>query len=227
MLNNPRLPLSWRSTVALLALLTLSAMSHAASFDCGKARRPIEKFICSQPELDAADTRLGEVFKQVHAGFPSKGFLLATQRVFVADYPSCLTDDQGKTSSGPASVRRCVNLVKERIQALESQALALVYSDAPAKFAHDGLTILLYNSQGQQRIRLWGNWMPDAYKPEPFPAGKLCDLDAALKPVKGGFKTDDTDDAVFVITESQLSISEYIMCTPRNGIAPGPYRRLR
>ena len=81
MLNNARLPLSWRSRVALLALLTLSAMSHAASFDCGKARRPLEKFICSQPELDA-------------------------------------------------------------------------------------------------------------YKPEPFPAGKLCDLDAPLKPDKGGIKTD-------------------------------------
>ncbi len=216
-----------RSSAVLLGLLTLSALAHAASFDCGKARRSFEKFICSQPELDAADTRLGEVFKQIHAGFPFKGFLLATQRVFVADYASCLIDEQGKTSTGPASVRRCVSMVKERIQELESQALALVYSNGDAKFPHDGLTILLYTVQGQPRMRLWGNWMPDAYKPEPFPAGKLCDLDAPLKPVKGGFKTDQTDDAVFVITESQLSISEHIMCTPRNGISAGQYRRLR
>ena len=65
-------------TVLLRTLLTTGFLlftgisASAASFDCAKARRPIEKLICSTPELDAADTRMGEVFKQINAGFPLK-----------------------------------------------------------------------------------------------------------------------------------------------------------
>jgi hypothetical protein len=94
-------------------LLALDSAS-AASFDCAKARRPIEKLICNNPELDAADTRMGEVFKQVNAGFPLKGFFLATQRVFISDYPSCMSDGAGKVTAGAEAVRRCIAVVRER-----------------------------------------------------------------------------------------------------------------
>jgi len=66
------------SLTAMACVLLVSGSTWAASFDCAKARRPLEKFICSNPELDALDTRMGEVFRQVNAGFPLKGFLLTT-----------------------------------------------------------------------------------------------------------------------------------------------------
>lgn len=213
--------------VLLSAFVWGASSAAAASFDCAKARRPIEKLICSHAELDAADTRMGEVFKQVNAGFPLKGFLLATQRVFLAGYANCMIDGSGKPMATSEGVRRCVALVRERTAELETQALAKVYTNADAKFTVEDLAILVYTAQGRQKIRLWGNWMPDAYNPKPFPEGKLCDLDDELKPAKGGFMTASTDDAVFSVSDAAVQISEHIMCTPRNGIAPDAYRRIR
>ncbi len=213
--------------VLLTASVLGVSLATAASFDCAKARRPIEKLICSNPDLDAADTRMGEVFKQVNAGFPLKGFLLSTQRVFLAGYATCMNDGNGKPMAAAEGARRCVALVRERTAELETQALAKVYTDADAKFTHEDLAILVYVANGRQKIRLWGNWMPDAYNPKAFPDGKLCDLDDELKPAKGGFMTASTDDAVFSVSDAAVQISEHIMCTPRNGIAPGTYRRVR
>lgn len=216
----------FRFVVLWAALCFAQCPALAASFDCSKARRPIEKFICSNPELDAADSRMGEVFKQVAAGFPLKGFLLLTQRDFLAGYPFCMRDADWKLDAGPASVRRCVARVRERTAELQAQAFAKVYVSDGGIFTHEHLAILVYAANGRQRIRLWGNWMPDAYKPQPYPDGKLCDLDDELKPAQGGFMTDMTDDTVFKISEAAILISEHIMCTPRNGIAPGTYRRV-
>jgi hypothetical protein len=42
----------------------------------------------------------------------------------------------------------------------------------------------------------------------------------------GVFMTPSTDDAVFSVSDAAVQISEHIMCTPRNGIAPGNYRRV-
>lgn len=206
-------------------LLALDSAS-AASFDCAKARRPIEKLICNNPELDVADTRMGEVFKQVNAGFPLKGFFLATQRVFISDYPYCMSDDTGRVTSGAEAVRRCIAVVRERTAEMQVQAFAKVYANTNGKFTHEDLAILVFPSNGRQRIQLWGNWMPDAYQPKPFPDGKLCNLDEELQPTKGGYMTASTQDAVFSISDSAVRISEHIMCTPRTGIAPGTYRRI-
>ncbi len=220
-------------TVLLRTLLTTGFLlfsgisASAASFDCAKARRPIEKLICSTPELDAADTRMGEVFKQVNAGFPLKGYLLATQRVFLAGYATCMNDFNGKPFAAAEATRRCVAMVRERTAELETQALAKVFTSAEAKFSHEDLAILVYTANGRQKIRLWGNWMPDMHNPKGFPDGKLCDLDDELKPAKGGFVTASTDDAVISISDAAVQISEHIMCTPRNGISPGAYRRVR
>ena len=209
------------------ALLLFAGTTSAASFDCGKARRPLEKLICSSPELDAADTRMGEVFKQVNAGFPLKGFLLATQRVFLSGYPYCMTDDSGKSLSGAEAARQCAAMVRARTAEIEAQALAKIYSNADGKFTQDSLAILVFTANGRKRIRLWGNWMPDAYNPQPFPDGGLCDLDEELKPAKGGYMIAVSDEAVFSVSDTSVNISEYIMCTPRNGIGPGSYRRVR
>lgn len=216
-----------RAMVLAGSLLLSSTLAWSASFDCGKARKPLEKLICSNPELDAVDTRMGEVFKQVNAGFPLKGFLLATQRSFLLGYPYCMMDDRGKSAPSAEAVRRCVALVKNRIAELEQQALAKVYSNTTDKFTPESLALLVYSAKGRQRIRLWGNWMPDAFDPKPFPEGMLCDIDEDLKPAKGGYMIESSDEAVFSISDNAVSISESIMCSPRTSIGAGTYKRVR
>lgn len=217
----------FKSLCLIVGLLTLCASAWSASFDCAKARKPLEKLICSNPELDAADTRMGDVYKQVNAGFPLKGYVLATQRVFLSGYANCMMDSKGKPSTGPEAVQRCVKGVQLRTAELQSLLQAKAYAESSDKFDQNSLAILAYPANGRNRIRLWGNWMPDAYNPRPFPEGVLCDIDDELKPVKGGFGTDSTNDAVFVISDTAVMIRGHIMCTPRNGIAEGTYRRVR
>lgn len=217
----------FKSLFLIGGLLTLSASAWSASFDCAKARKPLEKLICANPELDAADTRMGDVFKQVNAGFPLKGYVLTTQRVFLSGYPYCMMDSKGKPSTGPDAVQRCVKGVQIRTAELQALVQAKVYSDATNKFSQDNLAILVYPANGRNRIRLWGNWMPDAYNPQPFPEGVVCDIEDDLKPVKGGLGTDSTDDAVFTISDTAVTIRGFISCSPRNGIGEGTYRRVR
>jgi len=208
-------------------LFVLSISAWSASFDCSKARKPLEMLICSSPELDAADSRMGDVYKQINAGFPLRGYVLLTQRVFLLDYAHCMQDSQGKPSSGPEAVERCIKAVQQRTAELQSLVQAKAYAESPDKFNQDSLAVLVFPSNGGSRIRLWGNWMPDAQNPRPFPYGVWCDIDEELKPVKGGFTTDSTDDVVFSISDAAVTISGYIMCTPRNGISAGTYRRVR
>lgn len=201
--------------------------ASAASFDCAKAKRPLEKLICSDAELDATDTQLGEVYKRVNASFPLNNFVHTTQQVFLAGYPACLIDgNSGRPAATADAVRNCIAMARERIVELESLAQAHVYSDAKGKFSPENMAILTFTRQGKSMISFWGNWMPDGFRPKPFPDGFLCAIESELKPVKGGFKTDETSEAVFSISDKLIRVSEVISCTPRNGIADGEYRRV-
>ena len=217
-------------SIVLGAMAFLSAPSSwAASFDCAKARSPLEKLICRTPELDAADARMGEIYKAVNKSFPLPGFIASNQRMFLRDYSDCMSsNNSGKPLSTLAAVKNCVGMVQERIAALERFANSKVYSDVKGKFSpEESLVILTYNVQGVNTIHLWGNWMPDAYDPKPFPDGKICHLEGPLTPAKGGFITSLTGDAVFLITDASVKITEYISCTPRNGIGAGEYKRIK
>lgn len=209
------------------ALMVVASQTFAASFDCAKARRPLEKLICAHPELDAADTRMGDVYKQVNAGFPLKGFVSTTQRFFVAGYAQCMQDSKGQISNGADAVKRCVKVVHDRTTELQLLVQSKVYAESADKFTHDRLAVLVYQAHGLNRIRLWGNWMPDAYNHQPFPQGVVCDIDDELKPAKGGFVTDSTDETLLEVSETAVKIRSFISCSPRTGIAEGTYRRVR
>jgi len=202
---------------------------QAASFDCAKARSPLEKLICSQPELDAADTRMGEAYRKANSAVPLKGFVGVTQRVFLADYRSCGMAGPNRPLPAAQAVRQCTSLADRRTQELEGYTQARFYSQvAPGKtFTQDDLAILIGAGQGGQRIRLWGNWMPDAYDPKPFPMGVLCDLEGRLLPAKGGLKVEFEEDVLLQVSEQSVRISGFMTCTPRNGVGEGDYPRVR
>jgi len=199
----------------------------AASFDCAKAKRPLEKLICSNPQLNSADEEMGNAFKQINTSFPLKGFALLTQRRFIAEYPSCMLDGKGKSVATPATANACLQLVQSRITELQQYGQSKVYSNATGKFTQDDLAILITTSGAKSQIKFWGNWMPDAYQPAPFPEGRLCDFEADLIPAKGGFKTDQTDDVIISISDAAVQLSGFISCSPRTGIADGSYKRIR
>ena len=69
--------------------------------------------------------------------------------------------------------------------------------------------------------------MPDAYQHAPFAEGRLCDFEADLMPVKGGFKTAPTDDVIISISDASVQLNGFISCSPRTGIAEGTYKRIK
>jgi uncharacterized protein YecT (DUF1311 family) len=215
--------LFYAATILLIAMNN----SFAASFDCAKAQRPLEKFICSNPALSSADEQMGHTFKEVNASFPLNGFVMLTQRRFVAEYPSCMIDGKGKSVATPATANACLQMVQSRIAELRQYGQSRVYSNAKGKFTQDDLAILITTSGAKSQIKFWGNWMPDAYQPAPFPQGRLCDLEADLIPAKGGFKTEQTDDVIISINDAAVQLSGFISCSPRTGIADGSYKRIK
>lgn len=60
------MPLPLRTCIALIALLPLAglATSHAASFDCTRARTGVEKAVCADPELSEYDERIAAAYKR-------------------------------------------------------------------------------------------------------------------------------------------------------------------
>jgi uncharacterized protein YecT (DUF1311 family) len=58
--------------ILLLAPVTL----HAASFDCSKASTPVEKTICSSPDLSAADEKLDQAYRAALTKVPEAAMLV-------------------------------------------------------------------------------------------------------------------------------------------------------
>ncbi len=54
----------------LVILLLASGMAHAASFDCAKAKTPLEQAVCGSPELSAADDEMAAAYKAALAKVP-------------------------------------------------------------------------------------------------------------------------------------------------------------
>lgn len=216
-----------RRLFLLLCLVTLPARSGvAASFDCAKAKAPIERLICSNPELDAADTKMGELFKRVNKSFPVKGFVLHTQKSFISGLPYCLKDLQGKPLDAKAAAPKCLEEINSRIAELERYEQSRIYGNSTNTFDPESIIIFVHEKGGKTHLSSWGNWMPNAYDPKPFPDGYLCAYDAELIPGPGGYKIDGEDDALITITDGKISFSSYVVCTARTGGFNGDYPRI-
>ena len=224
-----RLPFFLGALLLAVGLTGAGSDLQAASFDCAKARSPLEKLICSQPELDAADTRMGEAYRKANTTVPLKGFVGVTHRVFLAEYRSCAMAAPNRPLPNAQAVRQCTALADRRTQELEGYTQARFYSQLSSgkAFTQDDLAILISTAQGGLRIRLWGHWMPDAYDPKPFPMGVLCDLEGRLLPATGGMKADFDEDVLLQVSDQRVKINGFMTCTPRNGVGEGDYPRVR
>jgi uncharacterized protein len=52
-----------RVIASIVMLGAVSVAAHAASFDCAKAKRPVERAICSDPKLSAADSAMSVAYR--------------------------------------------------------------------------------------------------------------------------------------------------------------------
>lgn len=215
------------SSFLVVSLTTLTVLNaDAASFDCDQAKTPIEKLICKDPALDDADSTMGEVFQRVNKSFPVKGFVMQTQKDFVRGLPYCLQDSNGKRLSEKAAAPRCLERIEGRIAELERYERSRVYGNTKDTFDPEGIIFWVYEHGGTITLYAWGNWMPDGHDPKPYPHGALCEFEADLIPVSGGFKIAEDSDSVIAISDSQLSFSEYVACSPRVDGFNGGYPRV-
>jgi hypothetical protein len=67
-----------------MILLALAAAASAPSFDCAKATTAVEKMICADPELAAADRAMAKLYAAAPRSDPMTG-----QKSFLADRSEC------------------------------------------------------------------------------------------------------------------------------------------
>jgi hypothetical protein len=73
--------------LAILVLVLSAPFGHAASFDCGRARQPVEKMVCENLDLSRADDELGFSYDYLESRCPSQfedQGVRATQRKWLA-----------------------------------------------------------------------------------------------------------------------------------------------
>jgi uncharacterized protein YecT (DUF1311 family) len=105
----------------------LVSMAHAASFDCAKAARPVEKLICGDAKLNAADERLGQAYRAGLGKLPPPGVgpLRADQVQWLAWMQEiCHAPQPGAAASKPVpAVSACMlGLYDERTKLLRGVA---------------------------------------------------------------------------------------------------------
>ncbi|WP_421310450.1 lysozyme inhibitor LprI family protein [Aeromonas sp. 603696] len=72
-----------------MALITFSISAFSASFDCALASSKVEKQICSNQELSALDSRLGQVYKPLSKNSDVR----QSQRDWIRDVRNAATND--------------------------------------------------------------------------------------------------------------------------------------
>lgn len=204
----------------LVFSLLFSATIHAASFDCKKASTAHEKLICSNPELSAADAQMGQAYRSAVKAFPLKGFIQANQRGWLASYRLC------------GALDACLEQVKERTLELNDFSDASVYSDIDEpRFFADAAMLIFYERGTQSFVRLFGNWMPNAYmdpdKIKGYPHdGFVCDEQLALSQQGNKLVSNEDPTVSFVFGPNSVQMEGFVSCSARTGFADGTYIRM-
>lgn len=108
--------------------------------------------ICGAPQLDAADTQMGEAYKAAVTAFPVKGFLQIDQRNWIRSYQRC------------EIAEKCIKQAKDRTVELNAYTKSSVFTDSKeSKFEADAAMLIFYDRDSKQFVRLFGNWMPDGF----------------------------------------------------------------
>jgi len=72
-----------RIFILLIVTCVLPVSTNAASFDCSKASSKVEKMICTDEALSAADEKLAEAYKTARTSSSDKQALKEQQRNWI------------------------------------------------------------------------------------------------------------------------------------------------
>lgn len=75
-----------RPCIAAAMLMAAAPLAGAASFDCAKAKSPMEKLICSDAPLSALDEQLNTAFKEAITRSKARPQLVQWQREWLKSY---------------------------------------------------------------------------------------------------------------------------------------------
>jgi uncharacterized protein YecT (DUF1311 family) len=199
-----------------------ASASQAASFDCSNARTPLEKKICREPALSKADEALAKVYQQRLRDFPIPAFIKDSQRAWLNFAQQCLYFESSHSGE------TCLGMFQARIDALTHYRDAKIYTDYGKAFDHDQTTLLLYEKNGGLWLDWYGDWMPDAYRPKPFPDGFLAQDGGALTAKDGTYTLADHDDAIVSIAEDKITFGgDGMSLSARQGFVHGDFLRVK
>lgn len=213
------------SALLMLCLCIPLSSIQAASFDCAKAKSKLEKRVCSDPALSKADEELAKAYAKTLKGFIVPGFVKDSQRAWLNSAPICLTAGTKDDPQGQS----CAAIYAERIEALNLYRTAKVYSNSAKKYSYDDVTMLLYQKDGATWLELFGDWMPDAYKPKPFPDGFLAQQSSRLVKKGNTYGLEDRTDADISISDDKITFNgEFGMSlSMRQAAIKGDYLRVK
>ena len=223
-----------KSVFIILALT--ASVGLTASFDCGKAKTHHEKFICSNPQLDALDKQLGESYSNANKNFVLKGYIPAIHKSWLSSYRVCAGTDKVKKEPTEA-LRTCSEEVAKRIELYGNLVKGTVYTDFEGRnWNQDDATFIIFEKDQSKFLRYFGGWMPSNMDPDkmkgfPFD-GSWCDNAMQLKKkglaytIQDGANDDGySDDFEVKISEKTLIIKGSINCGPRSSIGNGKFDR--
>jgi len=186
-----------------IALLSLSFTTHAASFDCAKAKTPLEKTICSNANISKLDEELNVRYQAALKSFPVKGFVRAQQREWLADTRllDCKKD----------CTKTLTEAYQKRIAMLSLPEPQSIYSNSSNFERENGDTVaIIYFQKDKRFISLWGGYR--IHRQASNDAGKSiytgCSFDGQLLNNNLARDTNSKDEINLILTDAKLIISD-------------------
>ena len=186
-----------------LILFLYSNLTYSASFDCTKAKSPVEKAICSDTELGKLDEDLSKVYKDALKEHPVENYVKTRQRAWLKTNSNC---DKSKLAT-------CLKEnYKERIKQLSGISKIKVYSNSNKFFYEDGDAVAEIRLDGSKYlISLWGGARihRQASKDNGKDTYTECEFEGTFTSPKGVKAIDkDGESFVFALTEKNLTYED-------------------
>jgi uncharacterized protein len=185
------------------ALFLFSFTTQAASFDCAKAKSPLEKTICSNANISKLDEEMSTKYQVALKSFPVKGFVRAQQREWLADTRllDCKKD----------CTKALTDAYQKRIAMLSLPEPQSIYSNTSNFERESGDTVAIIYSQKDKRfISLWGGYR--IHRQASNDAGKEiytgCSFDGQLVSNNLAKDIGSKDEINLTLTDAKLIISD-------------------
>ena len=186
-----------------LVLLSLSLTTQAASFDCAKAKTPMEKTICSNANISKLDEDMNSKYQAALKNFPVKGFVRAQQREWLAEtrYLDCKKD----------CTKTLTDAYQKRIAMLSLPEPQLIYSNTLNFERENGDTVgIIYSIKDKRFISLWGGFR--IHRQASNDAGKPiytgCSFDGQLMSNNLARDNNSKDEINLILSDTKLIISD-------------------